>query len=394
MKNVALILLLLFVWTANAQKLKEFHPKVIAWDISDTARNEFEQASNLFTELNKGEKLFEKLTVAQKDLWDRYAEREAFLETIGAYCSWYCGADIDTVFCSSQLPNYNEITYGAANIHDFDAGTAWVEGVKEHGKGEKISIGFPANNPPVTTVKVFNGYMKTEKTWKENSRVKTLKMYVNSKPYALLHLEDAIGEQQFLIDTLKPNGKPLVFTFEIREVYKGSKYDETAISEINFDGTGVHCFPVGTLITMANGTTKPIETVTVGDKVMTYDFLKKTPTTGCVKGIANANHHNLVKIETTKGHIFATDDHPFFEVNKGWCAINPKAAKQYAGMAVAQPLQIGDLLLQYTSAGAQTAAIVAIQSLKKCLTSYTITNIEGGDAFFANGLLVATENIK
>ena len=35
--------------------------------------------------------------------------------------------------------------------------------------------------------------------------------------------------------------------------------DDVAISEINFDGPDVHCFVKGTQITMADGTTKPIE---------------------------------------------------------------------------------------------------------------------------------------
>ena len=56
--------------------------------------------------------------------------------------------------------------------------------------GETITFEFIENGPPVTTVEIFNGYMKTEKTWQENGRVKKLKLYLNDKAIAILNLED------------------------------------------------------------------------------------------------------------------------------------------------------------------------------------------------------------
>ena len=47
------------------------------------------------------------------------------------------------------------------------------------------------------------------------------------------------------------------------DVYKGEKYEETAITEIYFDGIDVHCFAIGTQITMADYTTKSIEQIAI-----------------------------------------------------------------------------------------------------------------------------------
>ncbi|TYK33399.1 hypothetical protein FNJ60_08410 [Bacteroides pyogenes] len=78
------------------------------------------------------------------------------------------------------------------------------------GIGENLIYCFPPTNPRITKVIVIKGYSKSDETWRnnsrvkqrkrhyhqrrqllawqKNSRVKLLKMYVDNKPYALLHL--------------------------------------------------------------------------------------------------------------------------------------------------------------------------------------------------------------
>ncbi len=57
-----------------------------------------------------------------------------------------------------------------------------------------------------------------------------------------LDLNDSRNIQEFNFDPLGRNkdGTDLVLRFEILEVYKGTKYDDTAITEIYFDGIDVH----------------------------------------------------------------------------------------------------------------------------------------------------------
>ena len=119
--------------------------------------------------------------------------------------------------------------------NDFlDEGVAWAEGVEGAGVGEYIvyntkgswitsigryqdrwsmlwsggdrdEMGYPADSygypydgyMRYLEVCVVNGYAKDEKTWEENSRVKTLLMYVEDMPYAYLELEDTYKPQYF-----------------------------------------------------------------------------------------------------------------------------------------------------------------------------------------------------
>lgn len=75
-------------------------------------------------------------------------------------------------------------------------------------------------------------------------------MYVNGKPYAMLNLEDSKKEQIFSVEAighsdrkdfeaLKKKAK-ISIRFEIAVVYPGEKYDDTAITEIYFDGIDHH----------------------------------------------------------------------------------------------------------------------------------------------------------
>ena len=142
------------------------------------------------------------------------------------------------------------LTYSAKNIHDLSYKTAWIEGVPGYGIGEYVTYHIPPQNPRITEIIVVNGYVKSKKAWKENSRVKKLRMYIDDKPFRDLYLKDSREEQHFKFDPLgysdRENWEDLqsrpwwTIKFEILEVYEGDKYDDTAITEIYFDGIDVH----------------------------------------------------------------------------------------------------------------------------------------------------------
>ena len=89
----------------------------------------------------------------------------------------------------------------------------------------------------------MNGYVKNDTAWRENSRVKKLKMYYQGNPFAILDLQDSRSLQCFDVGELGPhdeNAPNWTLRFEILEVYEGDKYDDTVISELFFDGIDVH----------------------------------------------------------------------------------------------------------------------------------------------------------
>lgn len=155
-------------------------------------------------------------------------------------CSWYCGGQIDSVTASSALAD----RYAAEKAHDFSIVTAWVEGVVDNGEGEYLRYSFPGTCPRITTVLIHNGYVKNWEVWYDNARVKRLLMYYNDEPYAILNLQDTMGLQSFDVGVLgyedKDSAPAWSIKFEILEVYPGKKYEDTAITEIYFDGIDVH----------------------------------------------------------------------------------------------------------------------------------------------------------
>lgn len=162
-------------------------------------------------------------------------------------CSWYCGGFVSGFNSSSTLATYKDIIYSADKAHDFDVTTAWVEGKADFGVGEFIEYSFDMTTVKekhqlgITKIILANGYKKTKKTWEENSRVKKIKMYVDNKPFGQLELLDSFEFQTIDIGKIiLPTQKVMKLKFEIVEVYPGTKYKDTAISELLFDGVGVH----------------------------------------------------------------------------------------------------------------------------------------------------------
>ena len=230
-----LILALLYGGTAQSQ-IKNFYPKKVVKPDLSAKREE---------DINRQNELLQKKTPTaseQKELnilLEKYGEVvENAWDIIDGGCSWYCGGGNYKIKASSSLND----SYKAEFANDLSYKTAWVEGKKDEGIGEYLEYYFKNGSPRITEIIISNGYMKSEETWKNNNRVKKLKLYVNGVPFGILNLKDSRTDQYFSVGTLghNKNGTDLVLKFEILEVYKGSKYNDTAITEIYFDGIDVH----------------------------------------------------------------------------------------------------------------------------------------------------------
>ncbi|RZK75516.1 MAG: hypothetical protein EOO85_13680 [Pedobacter sp.] len=219
-------------------------------DISTNAANKLERLKYLYLKVDSVVSSYPDYQIAKKHLSKRQIQiyeneeeysKEDHLDVSIWGCSWYCAGGPSAISSSSMLAPSNYLNYKPKNAHDFSLRTAWIEGSQGTGIGEYISYKFAKMSPPVTTVEIFNGYMKSEKTWKENSRVKQLTMFVNNKPYAQLNLKDITSRQIFTVGKLQGITNDMVLKFQIATIYKGSKYyNDVAISEIEFSGTGVH----------------------------------------------------------------------------------------------------------------------------------------------------------
>jgi len=218
----------------NFQPVSYFHP-----DLSEETKREIDRQSLLLekeelsnveiTELNE---LLEKYGEVVSSVWD----------VIDDGCSWYCGGGNYKVIASSNLQTQGANKYYAESANDLSYKTAWVEGKKDAGIGEYIEYHFEPKSPRITSIIIANGYMKSDIAWRNNNRVKSLKFYLNGEFYGVLNLTDTKSDQRFELGTFGHNedGSDLVLRFEINEIYPGDKYNDTAISEIYFDGIDVH----------------------------------------------------------------------------------------------------------------------------------------------------------
>ena len=202
-----------------------------------------EAAINRQSELLQKDKLTKIEQNELDSLLEKYGEVvESIWNVIEGGCSWYCEGGNYSVKASSALQPEKGIVYKAENANDLSYKTAWVEGKDDEGIGEYLEYYFKNSSPRVTKIIISNGYMKSETAWKNNNRVKKLTLFVNGKIYGVLNLEDSRTDQVFDIGTFgrNKNGTDLILKFEILEIYKGDKFNDTAITEIYFDGLDVH----------------------------------------------------------------------------------------------------------------------------------------------------------
>lgn len=240
MKYITFIILQLSTFLSLAQQPLNIYPtQTILPDLSNRTANNIKRQNEL---LHK-----QHLTPAEEEELDKlllqYGETiESVWDIIGGGCSWYCGGGNYHIRASSELKPQNDIVYNARQANDLSYYTAWIEGKKDEGIGEYLEFHFRNQSPRITTIIISNGYMKSESSWRNNNRVKKLKLYINGRFSHILHLEDSRTDQFFEAGTLGHNldGTDLILRFEIAEVYKGDLYNDTAITEIYFDGIDVH----------------------------------------------------------------------------------------------------------------------------------------------------------
>jgi hypothetical protein len=321
------------------------------------------------------------------------SEEDLYVWEVNWGCSWYCGAGSCEETASSSLKPSGKMKYDAGNAHDLNLKTAWVEGVPGHGIGEYLTYVFENKSPRITTILIYNGYVKSKAVWKNNSRVRSLKMYVNGKPYAVLQLKDTWACQSFdLGEKLgrTADGKDLVLKFEITDVYPGDKYEDTAITELFFDGVDVHCVGKGTQILMNDNSLKNIEDINSGDIVKSYDTSGKQYIASTVKKVHKVIHSELLKLKLEGNtEIITTEEHPFLLKDKSWSSYSPQKSRQR--QLFVNQYQVGDLFVLRTESGIKYAKLLKIETIKSEDTETYTLELKNGNNFIGNNFIIREE---
>lgn len=152
-------------------------------------------------------------------------------------------------------------------------------------------------------------------------------------------------------------------------------------------GGGGCCFSGDTLITMSDHSTKPINTIEVGDEILSYNFDTEELETNEVSQIITRVNRVMFEYVLQNGiRIKASDDHPLFVLGKGFSSMNPALTMEgYKSLTDVAMIAAGDSLVDKNGNAIQINQIVPIDYPH---IVYTINNrYKSSPTFFANGVL-------
>lgn len=120
--------------------------------------------------------------------------------------------------------------YSPGQVTDKDFSTAWIEAERDAGIDEFIQVNF-GEEKEVERLGIVPGYGRDEDIYKENNRVKKLVLEFSDGSSVERELEDKYAMHMIDFDRRKTSSVKII----IKEVYSGSKYNDTAISEIDVE---------------------------------------------------------------------------------------------------------------------------------------------------------------
>ena len=134
---------------------------------------------------------------------------------------------VTQVTASSTLVQ-SPYSYAPENITDGDRSTAWVEGAGGNGIGENVTLTYDGTYF-MQGFRIRNGYQKKSDLYTKNARPKTIELIFSDGSAQEFGLADSgLTEQEIRLSA--PVNSSSV-TLVIRDVYPGTKYEDTAITE-------------------------------------------------------------------------------------------------------------------------------------------------------------------
>ena len=134
---------------------------------------------------------------------------------------------VTQVTASSTLVQ-SPYSYAPENITDGDRSTAWVEGAGGNGIGENVTLTYDGTYL-MQGFRIRNGYQKKSDLYTKNARPKTIELIFSDGSAQEFGLADSgLTEQEIRLSA--PVNSSSV-TLVIRDVYPGTKYEDTAITE-------------------------------------------------------------------------------------------------------------------------------------------------------------------
>lgn len=169
---------------------------------------------------------------------------DEYLQNVSLLRSTMAVADSVSVSASSQLKG----NYAAENIVDYNFTTAWMEGSTGFGQNDFVEIVFkkPCH---FNAIAIIPGYTKSEEIYKSNNRIKELEIVAyyadDDSTQQILSFPDGylrdfparvdITKSFMILSSYPPENQYIKkIRFIIKSIYKGTRDNDTGISEILF----------------------------------------------------------------------------------------------------------------------------------------------------------------
>ncbi|MCP3669068.1 MAG: hypothetical protein GY814_01250 [Gammaproteobacteria bacterium] len=132
---------------------------------------------------------------------------------------------------SSVLTSQNGNHYGPGSALDFDERSAWVEGVEGSGAGQWLELNLGGGSS-FQTLFLVNGYAKNRTTFNANGRLRMVRIQAADGLDTRITLKDSMEQQEIRLPRRVTS--PWI-RLTIISVYPGSRWQDTAISELAVD---------------------------------------------------------------------------------------------------------------------------------------------------------------
>ena len=180
-------------------------------------------------------------------------------------------------------------------------------------------------------------------------------------------LINAIGEEVEIVSIEPIEGE--VEVFHIVNVEDNFNYFAEDLLVHNFS---IRCFVAGTKITLADGSSKNIEEIEVGETVLTFNEKTKIKEPGIVGDLKQHSVESIIRLTLDNEIIInTTEEHPFYVMNKGWVK--------------AKDLQPLDSCLKVNG---EEAIVSTVDHLIESNVVYNLLSVDSNHNFYANDILV------
>lgn len=156
------------------------------------------------------------------------------------------------------------------------------------------------------------------------------------------------------------------------------------------------CFAEGTEITMADGSSKRVEDIEIGDMIMGYNFETQKIEPDEVLELYSTANDNMMEMKFSDGTVIrSTFDHPYYVKDKGWCSLKPDVTKELiTNITEVGQLEDGDMCHLLKDGLLIEVELVGSHRIHVFQRTYTIKKLKKNNAFFAECVLVGVETVK